>query len=207
MIVLHPVLEILTPADFDLWPVASGLTGFLPLSGALDPVRVGTAVMRIADCNDYAPETGDPRPADPLGSFLHGLLTLDDLYIAGGLQVTDTTTGTVLQPGCCNGLEERGDWLEVLDGEGWATFGHSPSPDAHRVGDVVRLTVDANQDDGLVIELPADRLRELLADAERDLTDFLHLAASWADHHLPDHATPVTAALARALDLPAPPRP
>ncbi|MFD8996432.1 hypothetical protein [Streptomyces abikoensis] len=205
MIVLQPVLEICAPDGFALWPVAEFEPyGFLPLNGALGPAELGTAIMRIADCNNI--ETDDdqpPRPADPLGSFLHGLLTTHDLFAAGGLRVTDTTTGTTLLPGCCNGLEEWRDWLEVLDGDGWASFGHDPSPLAERLGDTVRLTVDAEQDDSPVIELPVSELRGLLAAAERDLVDFLQLAADWAAQHLPDQASSVTAALARALNLPA----
>ncbi|GAA0445015.1 hypothetical protein GCM10009544_04740 [Streptomyces stramineus] len=206
---MQPVLEIYAPDDFDLWPVAELQPyDFLPLSGALGPAEVGTAIMRIADCNnvdaedDAEDDNSPPPPADPIDSFLHGLLTMDDLFAAGGLRVTDTTTGTTFLPGCCNGLEERHDWLEVLDGDGRASFGHDPSPLAERLGDTVRLTVDAEQDDSPVIELPLAELRRLLGAAERDLADFLHLAADWAAQHLPDHAASVTAALARALVLP-----
>ncbi|MFJ4677530.1 hypothetical protein [Kitasatospora sp. NPDC088783] len=207
MIALQPVLEVYAPDSFALWPVAqSEPYGFLPLSGALGPAEVGTAVMRIADCNDIDPEDEDrlPRPADPLGAFLHGLLTMDGTYASGGLRVIDTATGTILLPGCCNGLEEWRDWLEVVDGDGRASFGHDPSPLAERLGDTVRLTVDADKEGSPVIELPVAELSCLLAEAERDLTDFLQLAAGWAAQHLPNHATLVTAALARALDLPAP---
>lgn len=205
MIVLQPVLEICAPDGFALWPVAEFEPyGFLPLSGALGQAELGTAIMRIADCNNIEPDNDrPPRPTDPLGSFLHGLLTTHDLFAAGGLRVTDTTTGTTLLPGCCNGLEEWRDWLEVLDGDGWASFGHDPSPLAERLGDTVRLTVDVEQDDSPVIELPVPELRGLLAAAERDLADFLQLAADWATQHLPDHASSVTAAVARALNLPA----
>ncbi|WP_030320905.1 hypothetical protein [Streptomyces flavochromogenes] len=207
MITLHPVLEILGTRDFDLWPVVeSEPYGFLPLSGRLGTAEVGTAVMRIAEYNsdETADEGRPPRPTDPLGSFLHGLLTVEELSAAGGLRVTDTATGVTLLPGCCNGLEERRDWFEVLDGDGWAGFGHDPSPLAERVGDAVRLTVDVERADSPVIELPVTDLRRLLADAERDLTGFLRLADEWTARYVPDHATAVTGALARALALPAP---
>ncbi|WP_309140560.1 hypothetical protein [Streptomyces sp. PKU-EA00015] len=207
MIVLQPVLEVYCSADFALWPVAEvERYGFMPLSGALAAAEVGTAVMRIAECNNVEPETDGhpPKPADPLGAFLYGLLTLENLFTAGGLRVTDTDAGVTLLPGCCNGLEERGDWFDVLDGDGWASFGHDPSPLAERRGDRVQLTVDVERDDSPVIELPAEELRRLLAGAERHLADFLDLAAAWAARHLPHHASRVTAALARALVLPVP---
>lgn len=210
---MQPVLEIYTPDGFALWPVADiEPFSYLPLSGELTPAEVGTAVMRIAGCNDIDPEGDDrpPRPADPLGSFLHGLLTFDTLFASGGMRVTDSSTGITFLPGCCSGLEDWRDWLEVLDGSGRAFFSHDPDPFAERVADNVRLTVDAEQSDSPVIELSVTELRRLLDDAVHDLTNFLALAGDWASQYLPDHATPVTAALARVLALPSrvvPPKP
>ena len=111
-----------------------------------------------------------------------------------------TSRVIVLQPV----LEIYACRLEVVDDNGWASFGHDPSPLAERHDDVVRLTVDAEQDDSPVIELSVTELRRLLAGAERDLIDFLHLAAAWTSVHLPDRAASVTSALGRALELPAP---
>ncbi|MFF3847963.1 hypothetical protein [Streptomyces sp. NPDC002328] len=78
------------------------------------------------------------------------------------------------------------------------------SPIAEHFGSVVRLTVNAEQSDSPVIELPVTELRDLLVGAERDLADFLALAADWASQQLRDHCSAVTAALARLLDLPTP---
>lgn len=210
VITMQPVLEVHAPDGFALWPVAEvDSFGYLALTGELTPLEVGTAVMRIAGCNDIAPEDDNrpSRPADPLGSFLHGLLTLDTLFAAGGLRVTDSATGVAFLPGCCNGLEDWREWHEVLDGSGQAWVGHDPDPRAERHGETVRLTVDAEQNGSPVIELPATDLRRLLAGAEHDLAGFLTLAADWAAQNLPRHAAPVTAALARALDLPTPTEP
>lgn len=207
---MQPVLEVYPPDGFALWPVAEAMPfGFLALSGELTPLDVGTAVMRIASCNDVDPEHDGrpPRPVDPLRSFLHGLLTLDTLFAAGGLRVTDSATGVAFLPGCCNGLEDWREWHQVLDDSGRAYFGHDPDPCAERHGNTVRLTVDTERDDSPVIELPVADLRHLLAGAEHDLVSFLALAADWAAQHLPGHAAPVTAALARALDLPPPAEP
>lgn len=210
---MQPVLEIYTPDGFDLWPVAEiEPFSYLPLSGELAPAEVGTAVMRIAGCNDIDPEQDDrpPRPADPLGSFLHGLLTFDNLFAAGGMRVTDSSKGTTFLPGCCNGLEDWRDWREVVNGSGRASFGHDPDPFAERLGDTVRLTVDAEQSDSPVIELSVTELHHLLDGAEHDLANFLAVAADWVSQYLPDHSAPVTAALARVLALPksaVPPKP
>ncbi|WP_435859744.1 hypothetical protein [Streptomyces narbonensis] len=209
---MQPVLETYTPDGFDLWPVAEiEPFGFLPLSGGLSPAEVGTAVMRIADCNDIepdaAPDAARPsRPTDAQASFLHGLLTFDTLFAAGGLRVTDTSTGVTFQPGCCDGLEDWRDWHQLLGGGALLGFGHEPvSPVAERTGDRVRLTINAEQSDSPVIELPVTELRHLLTGVEHDLGDFLALAADWASRHVPDHCAPVVAALSRVLDLPGQP--
>ncbi|MGW4914551.1 hypothetical protein [Streptomyces sp. NPDC004270] len=95
-------------------------------------------------------------------------------------------------------------------GSGRAAFGHDPDPFAEHLADTVRLTVDAEQSDSPVIELSVTELRHLLDGAEHDLINFLAVAADWVSHYLTDHFTPVTAALARVLALPAsavPPKP
>ncbi|WP_337999725.1 hypothetical protein [Streptomyces murinus] len=204
VIVMQPVLEIFAADDFALWPVGEHESyGYLVLDGELTPAEVGTAVMRIADCNNFEPEEDGPCPTDPLDAFLHGLLTMPDPFAAGGFRVTDRATDTVfVEPGCCNGLETWRDWREVLDGTGCSYFGHDPSSAAERVGDNVRLTLDADAKGGSpVIELPVDQVRALVTGAEADLRHFHSLAGTWAEQHLPAHAAAVTVALARALDL------
>ncbi|MEU5957895.1 hypothetical protein [Streptomyces sp. NPDC047525] len=205
---MQPVLEIYTPDDFGLWPVAEiEPFGYLPLSGALSPAEVGTVVMRIADYNNLDSD-GDhtQQSANALGSFLHGLLAPEDGLVApGGLRVIDTSTSVTFLPGCCDGLESWRDWHQFVDDGNLLGFGHDPvSPVAERFGDTVRLTVNAEQRDSPVIALSVTELRHHLAGAESDLADFLALAADWTSGHLPDHRAPVTAALAHVLDLPLP---
>ncbi|MFD7862389.1 hypothetical protein [Streptomyces sp. NPDC059783] len=210
MIVMQPVVEAYSPEGFDLWPTAvAGPSGFLPLHSALSSAEVGSAVMCIAKCNDIDPD-GDrpPRPADPLGSFLHGLLTFDTPFASGGLEVTDPSSGHAFLPGCCDGLEDWRDWYRLIEDGHTLTFGHEPvSPVAEHVGATVRLTANTDQPNSPVIELPATDLRALLAGVEQSLLGFLDRAAAWALVHLPNLDVPVTTALARAMDVPWPPAP
>ncbi|MET7290120.1 hypothetical protein [Streptomyces sp. NPDC005573] len=63
MMVMQPVLEIFAADGFTLWPVGEQESyGHLVLDGTLTPAEVGTAVRRIADCNDFEPEVDSPRP-------------------------------------------------------------------------------------------------------------------------------------------------
>lgn len=205
MITLQPVLELAASDSFALWPIAEVQTyGFMALCGELTSAEVGTAIMRIAQCNDMDDEVNGlpPRPADPIASFLHGLLFYDTPFAAGGLRVDDSVTHFTLLPGCCNGLEEWRAWYDVLDGSGLAYFGHNPSPAAERRGELVRLTADAERSDSPVVEVSVAELRQLIAGAERDLANFCARASRWALRCMPDYAESITAALARVLDIP-----
>lgn len=206
MLVVEAVFEAQVPEGFTLWPVAPCRPYSLhPLNGTLSPAEVGTAVASFAHANDIDPERNGrpPRPADPIGAFLHGLLTMHELFAAGGIRVTDAC-GAVFEPGCCEGLEDRAGWRDVIDGPGTASFGHDPTPLAERRENNVVLTIDAETPDSPTIELPAATLREHLAAAERDLAAFLTLVPTWAAHHLGGRAEAVTAVVTRALVLPEP---
>lgn len=103
----------------------------------------------------YVPDGFGLWPAAALDSFLHGLLTFDRLFAAGGLRVTDTSTGVAFLPGCCDGLEDWREWHWFADDGRLLGFGHEPvSPVAERFGDTVRHTVDSEQSASPVIELP-----------------------------------------------------
>ncbi|WP_406100876.1 hypothetical protein OG698_01185 [Streptomyces sp. NBC_01003] len=93
--------------------------------------------------------------------------------------------------------------MGVLDGGASAAwFGHDPSPAAELHGSIVRLTADFDADSRQWIEVPSIELRRLLAGVEKDLADFLDLAAGWVTEHLPDHSERVVEALVQALALP-----
>ncbi|GAA1098738.1 hypothetical protein [Kitasatospora arboriphila] len=205
---MRPVVEIVPPEGFGLWPVVeTEQFALLPLHGGLTPAEVGTVMMGLAEYlrDDDLP----PRPDDPVGHFLHGLLTADEgLCASGGLQVTDTSTGVVFRPGCCDGLEDWREWHRVTEAGEPLWYGHEPvTPAALPHGDTVRLVVDTLRSDSEVIEVSVDELRRLLAGAERDLAAFLVLAAGWASVHVPAYAAGVVDALARLVDLPAPEHP
>lgn len=203
MIVMKPVVEVFGTAGFTLWPVAEVPDwSFQPLHGALTPSEIGTAMTGIVRTNDVDPDDDQPpRPTDPLGGYLHGLLTSEDLVAFGGLQVTDTNSGVVFDPACCDSVEDWRDWHAVTrGGELW--YGHEPlSPHADGTGPRVRLTVNAHDPRSSVIELSHTELEQLLAEVKHDLTDFLSLAGHWATEHLPEqYAEPVTAALTRLFE-------
>ncbi|GGS82905.1 hypothetical protein GCM10010286_04490 [Streptomyces toxytricini] len=224
VITARPVLELHRLDGFSLWPAAFPEEPYvlLPLGAGLTPAEVGAVVACLADAHAEASEAGGeplagtqaaPVPSpdrDPAGSFLRGLLAGgEDLHLAGGVRITDTTTGAVVDPGCCHGLQEWGTWREFAAGSDSCSvwFGHSPTPGARLVGDIVRLTADTDSAASPVIELPLPELHRLLDDVEHRLHAFLALVRDWAAREVPAHAAPLYAALAAALVPPDPENP
>ncbi|MFB7664190.1 hypothetical protein ACFC1R_09625 [Kitasatospora sp. NPDC056138] len=200
MIVIHPVLESGALDDFVLWPVADQPPHRLvPLNGTLSGEQVGAAVATIAGYND---SRTDPRSTDPAATFLSPLLHEEGFLAPGGLRVRDTEAGTVLNPGCCCGLEDWRAWLEVADGgEMW--LGHDPTPWAEQAGETLRLHPDGEHP-GPAVELTRADLRRLLADVQRDLADFLLLVADWAGQYAPRSAEALVGAFDSSLQITAP---
>ncbi|MGW6934161.1 hypothetical protein ACWGE0_29175 [Lentzea sp. NPDC054927] len=168
------------------WPTAPYSDGDVVLSGRMSREDVGTALAAMAQYNNHQ----EVEPDGP--SMLRVLLEQDRLIMPGGLLVRDTRTGVVIEPGCCQGLEEWRDWLGVLDGvHPW--LGHSPDP-LVRIGDgLVRVWPDDRQADGPACEVPLADLPAHLAVVRQDLLGFLELVRKRAPYGMGEE-------LAAALD-------
>ncbi|WP_193777559.1 hypothetical protein [Streptomyces sp. E5N298] len=54
-------------------------------------------------------------------------MTTDQVIALGGIRIRETSTGVTAPPGCCFGLENWRDWLEIMNGEEPAVV-HRPAP-------------------------------------------------------------------------------
>ena len=135
------------------------------LSGRMTQDDVSAVLADIAEYN------GDDG--------LRGLIGQECLIMAGGLLVRDTTTGVVIEPGCCCGLEDWRDWQDLLDG-GAVWLGHSPDPKLDVVDGIARMWPDEDHTDGPACELPLAELPGHLARVRGELMGFLELVRRWA---------------------------
>lgn len=195
---MEAVLETHPATDFTLWPVAERLTGEpSALSGGLSPLQVGTAMAVLARYNTSRRERGAGRPGNGVELLRH-LASAESVIAPGGLRLRDTASGVTVAPGCCCGLEDWREWLDLLDGSGpW--LGHDPSPGVEFSDSLVRLWPDAERvAPGPPIELPSADLPALLASVRADLTAFLDLVEQWTTPWVP---APLTARLLTKLDV------
>jgi hypothetical protein len=202
---VEPVLETPDTADFPFWPVA-GLPPytFAPLSGRMTEDEVGGALAMLADYN--ARSGDDPPPADA-EALVRGLLTTEKLLAPGGLRLRDRATGTTVLPGCCCGLEDWREWLDVPAG---ATLwlGHDPSPRFVHTPGLVRVWPDgrdtAGPPPGPPVEIPLTDLPAILRTTQEALRGFLTRTREWAAPRFPSLAEDLVTALDEGLTVSAP---
>ncbi|WP_328665201.1 hypothetical protein [Streptomyces sp. NBC_00328] len=206
MLIVNAVLETPDTVDFSFWPVA-GLPPyqFMALSGSMSPLEVGSALAMLADCNS---QTGDDdRPLTDASEAIRRLLETDKVIAPGGLRVHDTRTNVTVRPGCCCGLEDWREWLDIADGETlW--LGHDPSPRLEHAGEVLQLWPDIGDAQetpaGQPIEIVVGDLPGILHTVQEGLQGFLYLTKQWATHHVPTLAEDLAARLDEDLAINAP---
>jgi hypothetical protein len=155
------------------WLTGAYSDGDVVLSGRMSRADVGTALAAIAQYN-----CGEAGPDGP--ALLGRLLEQDRIIMSGGLLVRDTVSGVVIEPGCCQGLEDWRDWYGVLDGvHPW--LGHSPDPKVE-IGEVVRVWPDCRHADGPACSIPLAELPVHLAVVQQDLAGFLGLVRECAPY-------------------------
>lgn len=125
---------------------------------------------------------------------------------AGGLRVVEGDV--VIDPGCCNGLDEWRDWVGAVKGH-TVGFGHDPDVWVEPRGPLVRVWEDESEftmDDvpgpnARHIDFARDDLPALLLGVQRDLSDFLRTLHRWALDVVPAQADRLTDAVDRRLEI------
>ncbi|MGW7069236.1 hypothetical protein ACWGII_10325 [Streptomyces sp. NPDC054855] len=204
MLIMDAVLETYEARDFTLWPVSDPAEErLLRLSGELSSRQVGTAMAVLSSYNNRPRTRAERRrPEDGVGK-LKRLLAAECVVAPGGLRVRDTDSGVTVKPGCCFGLENWRDWQGLLVGdEPW--LGHDPGPRAELVGADIRLWPDAARQEGRHIEIPRERLRELLNSVQSDLMGFLKSVDRWASCGFAPVAGPLIVTLDEGFAVSAP---
>ncbi|MFD7630767.1 hypothetical protein ACFV7Q_32895 [Streptomyces sp. NPDC059851] len=200
---MDAVLETYVAADFALWPVADAPADrLLALSGQLSPREVGTAMAILTDYDEGHDDSGAHAAAHS-AERVRRLLTVERVVAPGGLRIRDTATGVTAPPGCCFGIENWRDWLDLMNGE-MPWLGHSPAPRVEHVGEGVRLWPDADRPEGLPIDIPRAQLPALLGSVQNELAGFLTSVEQWAAQYVPALAPAVVAKLDEDLVITAP---
>lgn len=172
---MDAVLETCGAEDLGLWPVAKPADGrLLALSGLMTQAEVGTALAVLVS---YHPLAGEDVLKES-GAALRQLLEADAVLAPGGLRLRHPASGSTLEPGCCCGLEDWRDWLDLTHGDTpW--LGHDPAPYVEHRPDSVWLWPQGNAATPHPLAVRTDELPALLEGVRQDLAGFLRLVAQW----------------------------
>ncbi|KAF0836580.1 hypothetical protein FNL39_11481 [Nocardia caishijiensis] len=178
------------------WPVSAAAPySFMPIHPTSSDTDVGLFVSALI-CG----LEGDHD--DPVAA----LLAEGTLSQPGGLRLTDTATRAVVAPGCCAGLEDWREWVDILAGQPpW--LGHGPTPEVEIGIDELRVWQDngANRHIGQSIVVERSALPELLNSVHRDLTGFLTCVQTWSERNgLGSKGTDLVEAIDRNFHMTAP---
>jgi hypothetical protein len=169
------------------------------------PEQVGAAVWALIERS----VTAEGLPGTATEAIETYLTSSDDDFAPGGLRVTDGEV--VVDPGCCVGLDEWRNWLEVPAGHP-IDLGHDPDVLLEHRGPVLRLWKDKDHlipgkppgADEQYIDMPRDALLPLLRAVRQDLVGFLAALHAWTRGIDAELAEPLAAAVDRRLRISAP---
>ncbi|GIF67967.1 hypothetical protein Ais01nite_60020 [Asanoa ishikariensis] len=175
-VIAVPTLEAALP-----WPVAAAAPpSWLVVDGDRTEAEVGLFLAAAADGLDVPPSAGRDEIVDLV-------VSAETLLILGGVRLHDSETGAMVEPGCCNDLNDWREWLLVDAGRPPSWLGHDPSPEVEFIGDLVRVWQDsvAKRDQGpragLHVDLARAAVSAQLHAVQADLVGFLATLTTWAE--------------------------
>ena len=159
------------------WAVASVADwSFLRLFSGVTDEDVGSVILTACSYNHHLEV--QRSAIETLNAFV-----AEDFVLPGGLQFSKDEQVKVV-PGCCCGLEDWREWLDVPNGNTvWA--GHDPSPGVEFVEGYIRVWQDEKADGVEFIDFGVVEMRDLLEKIESDIKDFVVRLGKWANFAAP----------------------
>jgi hypothetical protein len=174
---IEAVVEVSHPDAGAPWPTLPGAeTFYVRLHAGVTDEEVGS-IMLTACLYNRVEVSRDA--AETLSRFI----AEDGFVLPGGPRLA--AGGREVVPGCCCGLEDWHEWLEVPRGKNTVWTGHDPSPEVEYVGDRVRVWQDRKSEGVGFVEFDRGEMEALLARVGSDLEGFLHRLGGWAEHLAP----------------------
>lgn len=175
---IEAVVEIQSFEAEPPWALAS-VAGWslLRLFSGSTKEEVGSVILTAGSYNHHLKVQSSA--IETLNAFVS-----EDFVLPGGLRFLENERIKVV-PGCCSGLENWREWLDVPNGNSiWA--GHDPSPGVEFIGDTIRVWQDEKADGVEFIDFGVDEMRSLLGKVESDLKGFTVRLGEWADFVAPN---------------------
>jgi hypothetical protein len=158
------------------------------------------SVMYVA-CNYNSYESADEIIKETAVETLRAFVSEESIVLPGGLEFKENDEVKVT-PGCCCGLEDWIDWLEIKKGENNIWNGHDPFALVENDGQIIKIWEDKeNKNESPSIEFTVEELTNNMKIIERDLKDFLIRLAQWTKNIEPELEKQVVNYFARNMHI------
>lgn len=131
---------------------------------------------------------------------LEYFLSREEFALPGGLQFLENDIAKVV-PGCCSGVENWRDWLDVPYGKNTVWAGHDPTPWVEYFDGGLRIWQDEKSEETAFIEFTTDEMETALRKAENNLKGFLVQLDKWVNYIAPDFEQRVVRYFAKHLHI------
>jgi hypothetical protein len=175
---IEAVVEITSFDGEPPWAVASlADQTFLRLFAGVTDEEIGSIILTACLYNQVEIHSS---AIETLNAFI-----AEDFVLSGGLRFSSDAQVKVV-PGCCCGLEDWREWLDVPNGNNSVWAGHDPNPGVEFVDDSIRIWQDEKADGVEFVDLGVDEMRGLMERVESDLKGFVVRLGKWAEFVAPE---------------------
>jgi hypothetical protein len=176
------------------WPVLPDApAGLIRLHAGVTDEEVGS--IMFSACLSNRIEVS-PDAAVTLRNFIAD----GGFILPGGLRLL--SGGREVVPGCCCGLEDWHEWLDVPRGGKAVWTGHDPSSEIEFVGDKVRVWKVEKRAGGEFVEFGLEEMAAHLRQVTQDLVGFVYRLGKWAENVAPGMGQSVSSYFADSLKIP-----
>ncbi|MBX7169664.1 MAG: hypothetical protein K1X72_01830 [Pyrinomonadaceae bacterium] len=177
------------------WNVSTSDNPFIRLYGGISDDEIG--VVMLFACRMLSGEILNDNKFRTLEEFVKD----EGFVLEGGLLFKENGKIKVA-PGCCCGLENWNEWLDVPFGKCEIWTGHDPESLIELNDGKIKIWQDRSlKNEVESIEFTVDELIKGLKNVKKDLTDFLHRLGQWTKFIKPGLENQVVSHFAKSMNI------
>jgi hypothetical protein len=191
---IEAIIELYQPNSETPCPILSdpNLT-FIRLYLGMSDEEIGSVIITACLYNRI-----DIFPS--LTETLNAFLSLDSFILPGGLQFSEDGKVKV-SPGCCCGIEDWREWLDVAHGKNSVWAGHDPSPWVEYIDDSVRIWQDERGKESSFVEIRIEEMTNQLRRIESDLRGFMVRPGKWTSYYAQNLESKIVEHFIKNMDI------
>ncbi len=173
---IEAVIENCKFEEHQPWIISRNETAYIRLYAGIDDEEIGSVMLSA--CSLSSGEIIKETALETLNEFVAN----EGFVLEGGLLFKENDETKII-PGCCCGLEDWKEWLDVPSGKCGIWTGHDPESLIEINDGNIKIWQDRkNKNENQSIEFTVEEMFEKLKQVEKDLQNFLFRLKQWINH-------------------------